>query len=84
MTNATKGVIVALVNAALGVAISFGVGLNDVRQAAITTFVNAGLSAWILLTYKNSPTRIPDAPYPLPPPPPPPPPPPAPPTTPAP
>jgi hypothetical protein len=62
MTNATKGVVVALVNAALGVVVSFGVGLTDVRQAAITTFVNAGLSAWILLTYKNSPTRVPDPP----------------------
>jgi hypothetical protein len=60
MTNATKAAIIAAVNAALGLAIAFGVNLSDVQQAAITTAVNTGLALWVALTYRNSPRRTPD------------------------
>lgn len=59
MTNATKAAIIAAVNAALGLAIAFGVDLSDAQQAAITTAANTGLALWVALTFGNSRKRIP-------------------------
>lgn len=61
MTNATKALVVAFVNAALGLVVSFGVNLTDAQQASIIAVVNTGLALWVALTYKNSPARTPDA-----------------------
>ena len=60
MTNATKAVILGLVNAGLTLVTSFGVTLTDAQTAAVTGFVNAALVAWVALTFKKSPKRVPD------------------------
>lgn len=60
MTNATKAVVVALVNACVALVIAFGVALTDAQQFAIALTANTALTAWVALTYKNSPKRIPD------------------------
>ena len=56
MTNATKALLIAFVNADMGVALAFGVPLSTERQAAIAVAVNAGLSLWVGVT-RNSPQR---------------------------
>lgn len=61
MTNATKAAVIAVVNAALSLATSFGVALSDTQQASVTVFANAVLGLWVALTYKSSSRRIPDA-----------------------
>lgn len=58
MTNATKALIIACVNSALGLAIAFGVHLSDAQAAAILGFGNAVLGLVVALTYKSSPKRI--------------------------
>lgn len=60
MTNATKANLIAVVNAALVLIVSFGVNVTDGQQAAITGAVNAALVLWIGLTYTDSAKRIPD------------------------
>ena len=60
-SNATKAQLVVLANALLVLVTSFGVEVSDAQQAGITGFVNAALSVWIGLTYKQSSRRIPDA-----------------------
>lgn len=60
MTNAVKANVIALVNAALALVVAFGVDLSDKQQVALVGLVNAALSLWVVLTYKNSPKRIPD------------------------
>mgnify|MGYP001569848166 CR=1 FL=1 len=60
MTNALKANVIAIVNAALVLIVSFGVEVSDGQQAAITGIVNAVLVAWVGLTFKASPKRIPD------------------------
>lgn len=59
MTNTTKAMIIAAVNAGLGLLIAFGVSLSANQQGAIVTAVNAGLALFVGLTYKNSAKRIP-------------------------
>lgn len=60
MTNATKGNIIALINAIIALVVSFGVNLTDVQQAALVGCVNTALVVWIGFTYKDSFKRIPD------------------------
>lgn len=62
MTNATKAGIMALINAVLGLAVAFNVVLTTGQQGAVITAANAVLSLWIVLTYKQSPKRVPDKP----------------------
>jgi hypothetical protein len=57
-TNATKATIIALVNAAFALAIAFDIVLTQAQQGAILAFVNAGLAAYVGITYKDSPKRI--------------------------
>ena len=59
MTNATKAVIITVLNAGLGLAVACGVSLSDAQTAAILGFGNAVLAAVVGLTYKDSPKRIP-------------------------
>lgn len=61
MTNTTKANIIAVLNAALGLLVSFGVNLSDAQLASILTGANAVLVLWVSLTYKNSAKRIPEA-----------------------
>jgi len=61
MTNATKALLIAALNSALGLAVAFGVELSDAQVAALLGFGNAALALVVALTYKNSPTRTPDA-----------------------
>lgn len=61
MTNSLKAGIIAALNGAFGVAIAFDVPLTEIQIGAINVFVNAILGLWVALTYKNSPSRIPDA-----------------------
>ena len=61
MTNATKATVIALVNAAFALAVAFDVVLTEAQQGAIIAFVNVALAAYVGLTYKDSPKRIPDA-----------------------
>lgn len=60
MTNATKAAVIAVLNAALGLLVAFGVSLTEVQTAAILALGNSVLALWVGLTYKNSPTRVPD------------------------
>jgi hypothetical protein len=61
VTNSTKALIIAVLNALLGVAVSFNIGLSDAQTGAIMIAANAVLALIVGLTYKNSPKRIPDA-----------------------
>ena len=61
MTNATKATVIAVLNAALGLAVAFGVPLTETQTGAILAFGNAALALVVGLTYKSSPARIPDA-----------------------
>lgn len=61
MTNATKANLIAAINALLALAVTFGVNLSDAQTAAVSVAVNAILTLWVGLTYKDSPTRIPGA-----------------------
>lgn len=60
MTNSTKAAIIAVLNAALGLLLAFGVPITEVQTAAILALGNSVLGLWVGLTYKNSPTRVPD------------------------
>jgi hypothetical protein len=61
MTNATKAIIITLVNSGMALAVAFGLSLSNEKQAAVLGFVNALMAAAVLLTYKQSPKRIADA-----------------------
>lgn len=60
MTNAVKAGLIAFANSILAALPLFGVPLSDVQIAALALIVNSGLSLAVLLTYKNSPARIPE------------------------
>ncbi len=60
MTNATKALLITLINAGLVLITSFGVSLSDAQTGAITVFVNAALALVVALTYKNSAKRVSD------------------------
>jgi hypothetical protein len=60
LTNASKAQVIAVVNAALGLVIAFGVNMTSAQQVSITTLVNAVLALWVGITYKASPRRTPD------------------------
>ena len=60
MTNATKASIISVLNAALGVAVLFGLNLSADQIAAILTLANALGVLVVGLTYKDSAKRIPD------------------------
>ena len=59
ITNATKALVISLVNAGLGLLVAFGVSFTDAQIAAILGFGNAVLAAVVAVTYKSSPKRIP-------------------------
>lgn len=61
MTNATKASLIAVLNAGLGLAVLFGLDLSPDQIAGVLAFANAVGALAVGLTYKNSPTRIPDA-----------------------
>lgn len=61
MSNATKAQVLALVNAVLLLAVAFDVAVSQAQIGAIGVAVNAALSVWVSLTYRNSAKRIPDA-----------------------
>lgn len=60
MTNSTKALVIAAVNALLGLAVSFGVDLTTEQVGAILAVANSLGALAVALTYKNSPKRIPD------------------------
>lgn len=60
MTNATKAGVIAILNAAIALAVSFGVELSDAQTASVVALANAILGLWVAATYKQSPKRIPD------------------------
>lgn len=60
MTNAIKAQIIVVVNSIFGLLEAFDVDLSDAKQGSIIVLVNAVLALWVLLTYKNSKTRIPE------------------------
>lgn len=61
LTNATKGNVVAAVNAVLGMLVGLGVlHLTDAQIGSIVGAVNAVALAVMALTYKASPKRVPD------------------------
>ena len=60
MTNATKALLIAFINAVLPLLTSFGLDLSDAQIVAIQGVVNAGLALVVALTYKQSPKRIPE------------------------
>jgi hypothetical protein len=59
MTNTTKAHVIVAVNAVLALVAAFGVSLSDKQTGAIVLAVNALLSLWVAVTYKNSPKRKP-------------------------
>lgn len=60
LTNATKANVIAVVNAVLGLLLSFGVSLSTDQIGSILGVVNALFVLWVSLTYKASPKRIAD------------------------
>ncbi len=62
MTNATKANLIAVLNAALGAAVLFGLNLSADQIAGVLAFANALGVLVVGLTYKDSPKRIPDDP----------------------
>jgi hypothetical protein len=62
MTNATKANLIAVLNAALGAAVLFGLDLSADQIAGVLAFANALGVLVVGLTYKDSPKRIPDDP----------------------
>jgi hypothetical protein len=57
MTNATKANVIALVNAALGILITFNVILTQTQVGAIEIGVNAALAFFVAGTYTLSKSR---------------------------
>lgn len=55
MTDALRGAIVALVNAAGAMLIAFHVALSDAQLAAIGGFVNACCIVWLIARHKKAP-----------------------------
>lgn len=60
MTNATKALLISMINAGLVLIVAFGISLSDAQNAAIVGFVNTALALWVAATYKNSHKRVPD------------------------
>jgi hypothetical protein len=60
MTNATKALVISVLNAALGVAVVFGVSITEVQTGAIMVLANSVGALVVALTYKRSAKRIPD------------------------
>lgn len=56
MTDALKGALIALANAAMAMLQEFGVPLTDGQQAAIIGLVNAVLLVYMLAQHKKSTT----------------------------
>lgn len=63
MTNTTKALIIACVNAVLGLLVAFGVHLSPEQLGAIITTANAVGALIVALTYKRSSKRVPDGSY---------------------
>jgi hypothetical protein len=59
-TNATKANLIALANALIALVTAFGLDLSADQIAAILAVVNIVASAWVGLTYKQSPKRVPE------------------------
>lgn len=62
LTNATKANIIAVVNAALSLALLFGLPLTEQQFGGIMVLVNAVGILVVGLTYKNSAKRVPEIP----------------------
>lgn len=60
MTNATKALIISVLNAALGLVVVFGVDLSAEQIAAILALANSVGALVVGLTYKSSAKRVPD------------------------
>lgn len=60
ITNATKGLVIAVINAVLGLLVAFGVDLSAEQIGAILAVANTAGALFVALTYKNSPKRVPD------------------------
>ena len=60
MTNNVKAQIIVAVNSVLSLLVLLGVPLSQEQQAGVAVAVNAILGAYVALTYKNSPKRVPD------------------------
>jgi hypothetical protein len=58
MTNATKALLIAFLNADLALALAFGIPLSTNQIGACGAAINAGLSLWVGIT-RNSPQRKP-------------------------
>lgn len=63
MTNATKALVISLINAVLGLAVAFGVDLTPEQLGAILTVANSAGALAVALTYKRSAKRVPDGSY---------------------
>ena len=61
MTNATKAVLLSVVNAALGAAVAFGAPLTETQTGAIFALANTIAALVVAVTYKDSAKRIPDS-----------------------
>jgi len=63
MTNAWKASVIAAVNSLLVFVEQFGIyDFTEGQTSAIYGLWNVAALIYVLLTYKNSPKRIPDAP----------------------
>lgn len=60
MTNATKAVIISVVNAVLGLLVAFGMALTPEQIGAVLALANSVGALVVGLTYKDSQKRIPD------------------------
>ena len=61
MTNAWKAVLIGVINGVIQFSESFGIyDFSDQQEAAVIGLFNSIAVAYVLLTYKNSPKRIPE------------------------
>lgn len=60
LTNTSKAMIIALLNAVLGLLVAFGVDLTAEQIGAILAVANTAGALVVGLTYKSSPKRVPD------------------------
>lgn len=60
MTNTSKGLMIAFVNAILVALPAFGILTDNTQMTAVGGICNAAAALFLGLTYQSSPTRISD------------------------
>lgn len=57
-TNATKAIVIALVNAIFSLLAAFGISFTAAQTGAVLTIVNLLFLLYVSFTYEDSPNRV--------------------------